>query len=51
MKKLMEKFVNGIDLEAFFRDNKEMIIKVAAVALAIVAAFLCLLPRVVIQNR
>ena len=39
MKKLMEKFVNGIDLEAFFRDNKEMIIKVAAVALAIVAAF------------
>lgn len=39
MKKLIEMFEEKFNIEAFYRDNREMIIKVAAVALAIVAAF------------
>ena len=39
MKKLMEMLEEKFNIEAFYRDNRELIIKVAAVALAIVAAF------------
>ena len=39
MKNIIEKLGENINIEAFFRKNKELIIKVAAVALAIVAAF------------
>ena len=39
MKKLMEMLEEKLNIEAFYKDNREMIIKVAAVALAIVAAF------------
>lgn len=39
MKRLIDKLGINIDLENFLRQNREIIIKVAAVALAIVAAF------------
>lgn len=39
MKKLMEMLKEKFNIEAFYSDNRELIIKVAAVALAIVAAF------------
>ena len=39
MKKLMEMLEEKFNIEAFYRDNRELIIKVAVVALAIVAAF------------
>ena len=50
MKKLMEMLEEKFNIEAFYRDNRELIIKVAAVALAIVAAFLFLLPVMMIQE-